>query len=74
MDKEVYPNDFVSLLDVRHGSILGRVVKFFTQVWCNHTSYTHSQFFAAHTCIKYSILYTPWHASFFSLGHTVRGM
>ena len=52
-DNEVFPHDFVSVLHVEHGVVLGKIAKFFTQVWiscikvmcnwmlCNPLVYAH---------------------------------
>ena len=32
-----FPQDFVSVLHVEHGIVLGKIVKFFTQVWISRT-------------------------------------
>ena len=36
-DSEVFPHDFVSVLHVEYGIVLGRIVKFFTEVRISHT-------------------------------------
>lgn len=36
MDREVYPHDFVSVLHIDHGAVLGRIIMFFTEVWLTH--------------------------------------
>ena len=37
LEKEIFPQDFVSVLHVEHGIVLGKIVKFFTQVWISRT-------------------------------------
>jgi len=46
MDREVYPHDFVSVLHIDHGTVLGRIIKFFTEVWSIHVC----------TCLSFMIL------------------
>ena len=36
-DDKVFTHDFVVVLHVEHGVVLGKIVKFFTQVWASHT-------------------------------------